>query len=197
MGDEEDDELTKRVRLSHGRRSSGKATMSPVKQREKKGKAHVHVFTHNIKKLRQLKMEREELTAISKVWADTKATSNGRSSSSHTVVTAYDMGTAMHMVSQQELPKVETFSEDVMDVDLTIVSTADEVLSVGSADPVVMMSCDPDLSFVNPSTGLSLSSGTNDAFVQRAGLTSLTGPSDASQQSSSPQKLKRPMGPTE
>jgi hypothetical protein len=61
MGDAEDDERTRKARLRNGRRGNGKATLSPVKQREKAAKAYVHVFKHNIKALKILQREREML----------------------------------------------------------------------------------------------------------------------------------------
>jgi hypothetical protein len=64
MGDPEDDERTRRARERKGRRGNGKATLSPVKQREKASKAYVHVFKHNIKALKLLQKEREMLDAM-------------------------------------------------------------------------------------------------------------------------------------
>jgi hypothetical protein len=38
--------------------------MSPLKQHEKSAKAHVHVFKHNLKALKKLQLERQQLDAI-------------------------------------------------------------------------------------------------------------------------------------
>jgi hypothetical protein len=119
------------------------------------------VFTHNIKKLRELKKEREQLPALSKEWAHGKAKSPAEESSLHTAVTAYNMETAMNIASHQDSLPLETPGEPAaikvehaMDVDPTVIIIRNEVFN-GDADD--MMSYDADLLLGHHSIGSSIS----------------------------------------
>jgi hypothetical protein len=115
MGDPEDDERTRRARKRKGRRGNRKATLSPVKQREKASKAYVHVFKHNIKALKLLQKEQEMLDAMVEEW---------------------ELGETLHLTCQNG-PSVECTIDGMDDGTSHGVET-------GTESPVTLVACPGD-----------------------------------------------------
>jgi hypothetical protein len=193
MGDEEDDERTRQIRQQRGRRGNGKATMSPLKQREKSTKAHVHVFKHNLKALKRLQLERERLDAIAANEAGPSAPTGIRDG------TLPNTPTDMLMVPEGclALDGCLTSSDDIPEHPMDV----DDVRAVDTPSfddcPGSSISPFPELSFSAAAVEELDDPGTRTPPYSPCSLTNATIPLATSRDATTTLKDKKERGPTE